>query len=38
MKVMGLFVSMDDMLGSDYARGLATLKQKIEDGGGSTAQ
>lgn len=30
MKLMGLFMSMDEMLGADYEKGLATLKQVVE--------
>ena len=30
MKIMGLFMSMDDMLGGDYEKGLATLKPRVE--------
>ncbi len=30
MKVMGLFMSMDEMLGGEYEKGLASLKQTVE--------
>lgn len=30
MKVMGLFMSMEDMLGGDYEQGLANLQQAVE--------
>lgn len=30
MKAMGLFMSMDEMLGSDYEKGLASLKATVE--------
>lgn len=30
MKIMGLFMSMDEMLGGDYEKGLVTLEQTVE--------
>ena len=30
MKVMGLFMSMEDMLGGDYEQGLANLESAVE--------
>lgn len=30
MKIMGLFMSMDEMLGADYEKGLASLAQTVE--------
>lgn len=32
-KLMGLFMNMDEMIGRDFATGLATLKQHTEQGG-----
>jgi uncharacterized protein YndB with AHSA1/START domain len=35
MKVMGIFMSMDSMIGGDFEKGLANLKREAEAGGNS---